>query len=154
VSWDKFWEASKIRHYPGTMNVEKYIYTPGVHGLEFAKALIDGRILGMKCGDRVYVPPLTLCPDYEEGELVEVNGPWRIVTYTIIRETMDGSPLKEPEILAVIKPDNAEGGLIHRVKSDRGIHVGMEVKPVFKPRDERKGVITHILYPKWLVELV
>ncbi|MEB3861756.1 MAG: Zn-ribbon domain-containing OB-fold protein [Desulfurococcales archaeon] len=147
MSWWKENVASRIRHYPGSMEVEKYVYTPGVHGLEQAKALKEGKILGSKCGDTIYVPPLTLCPDHKPGELVEVKGPWRVVTYTVITETMDGRKLEKPEVIAVVKPDDAEGGLIHRVESDQ-VYIGMEVEPVFKPEAERKGTIDDILYFK------
>ncbi|MEB3773531.1 MAG: Zn-ribbon domain-containing OB-fold protein [Desulfurococcales archaeon] len=146
MSWEKDVGINRVIHYPGSMEVEKYVYTPGVHGLEFAKALKNGKILGMKCKDTVYVPPLTLCPDHSEGELVEVKGPWRVVTFTIVTKTMNGDPLEEPEILAVVKPDGVEGGIIHRIKAGKDIYIGMKVKPVFKREEERRGTINDILY--------
>lgn len=145
MAWWKEHVVSRIRHYPGSMEVEKYVYTPGIHGLELAKALKEGRIIGTRCGDKVYVPPTTLCPDHKPGEPVEVKGSWRVVTYTIITETMEGEKLEEPEVLAVLKPEDAEGGLVHRVKADQ-IYIGMEVQPVFRPPEERKGTIDDILY--------
>ncbi len=148
MSWDKEHVVSRIRHYPGSMEVEKYVYTPGIHGLKLAEALKEGKILGTRCGDTVYVPPTTLCPDHSPGELVEVKGPWRVVTYTIVSKAMDDTPLEEPEVLAVIKPDDAVGGLVHRVKPGDAIYIGMEVEPVFKPKEERTGQITDILYFK------
>ena len=134
-------------HYPGRMEVEEYHYTPGRHGLEFAKALREGRILGMKCGDAVLVPPKTFCPDQGEGQLVEVRGPWRIQHYTVIHETIEGERLGEPVIVAVIKPDDAANGLIHIVKADPSrVYPGMKVRPVWRPPEERRGLITDILY--------
>ena len=145
MAW-KRWRLEDVVHYPGKQEVEKYVYTPGIHGLELAKALKEGRILGMKCPDGVYVPPKTYCPDGSPGELVEVHGPWRIVTYTIVHQDLYGNPLPEPEILALIIPDDADhGGLIHRVKADQ-VYIGMEVKPHWKPPEAREGKITDIEY--------
>ncbi len=136
-----------IRHVEGKMEVEEYIYTPGIAGLELAKALIEGKILGVKCDGKVYIPAKTFCPDFTRGELVEVEGSWTIETYTIIYEDMYGRKLEKPQIIALLKLENVEGGLIHYVNVDpKTIRVGLKVKPVFKPREERKGLLTDIIY--------
>lgn len=136
-----------IRHVEGKMEVEKYVYTPGIAGLELAKALIEGKILGVKCGDKVYVPAKTYCPDFTRGELVEVKGPWTVETYTIIYEDMYGRKLEKPQIIAFLKPEDAEGGLIHYVNTDpKTIKIGLKVRPIFKPKEERKGLLTDIAY--------
>ncbi len=148
MSWSKPVRPDNVKIVPGRMEVERYIYTPGVHGAELAKAFIKGKILGMKCGDGVYFPPLTFCQDHGEGELVELdNAEWVVETYTIIYEDMHGNRLSEPQIIAVLKPKEAKGGLIHYIKaSPEELHIGMEVEPVF--RGERKGLITDIEYFK------
>ena len=134
-------------HYPGRMEVDEYNYTPGLHGVEFAKALKEGRILGMRCGNLTLVPPKTFCPDFSEGELVEVKGPWRIEYYTVVHETIEGERLPEPVVVAVIKPDDADTGLIHVVKADPSkLRPGLRVRPVWKPPEERTGHITDIKY--------
>ena len=147
MSWDKFWKASGVKHYPGKMEVEKYVYTPGIHGLEMAKALKEGRILGMRCGDTVYVPPRTFCPDGEKGELVDVTEEeWIVATYTVVTRDMYGNPV-EPQVVALVRPIDAEGGLFHYVNADPDeVWIGMRVRPVFKPEEERKGLITDIEY--------
>ena len=144
----KAWRIGDVIHYPGSEEVEKYVYTPGLHGLEFAKALKEGRILGMKCPGGVHVPPKTYCPDGSPGELVEVKGPWRIATFTVVYEDIYGNPLPEPQVLALIRPDDARrGGLIHIVKADPDtVYIGMEVKPHWKPPEQRTGHITDIEY--------
>ncbi|MCE4625920.1 MAG: Zn-ribbon domain-containing OB-fold protein [Desulfurococcales archaeon] len=147
MSWWKPRRVEDVILYPGSQEVEEYVYTPGLHGLELAKALKEGKILGMKCGDKIIVPPLTFCPDHVEGELVEITGKWRVTLYTVIYEDLEGNRLPEPEILALIRPDGATGGLIHRVKAEPDkIYPGMPVEPVFKPAEERTGSITDILY--------
>ena len=142
MAWSMWWkEPRRTYRFPGKMEVEKYVYTPGIHGLEAAKALKEeGRFLGTKCGDTVYYPPTTLCPDYTEGELAEVRGPWRITAYTVVRETLEGERLEKPLVIAHIAPDDAVGGLIHYVDaSPDEVYIGMEVEPVLKPKEERRG---------------
>ncbi len=145
MSWWKPNRSEDVIIVDGSMEVERYLYTPGIHGVEFAKALKEGRILGMKCRDTIYVPPLTYCPDGSPGELVEVDGDWVVVTFTVVYEDMYGNKLDEPQIIAVVRPEGAEGGLIHYVKADE-IYPGMTVKPVFAPENERTGMITDIKY--------
>ncbi|MCE4616918.1 MAG: Zn-ribbon domain-containing OB-fold protein [Aeropyrum sp.] len=136
-----------VYKFPGKMEVEKYVYTPGLHGLEMAKALKEGRIVGTKCGETVYVPPTTLCPDFGEGKVVEVSGPWYVDAYTVIRESLEGEKLEEPVVIALLVPEDAEGGLIHYVKAEpEEVFIGMMVEPVFRPAEERKGTITDIMY--------
>jgi uncharacterized OB-fold protein len=60
---------------------------------------------------------------------------------------MDGSHKKEPSILAMIKIDGTDGGLIHYIT---GIHpddvaLGMPVQAVFKPKSKRTGGIDDIV---------
>lgn len=148
MSWDKKGRLSDIVFWPEREEVDKYVYTPGLHGLELAKALMDGRILGMKCPDgKVYVPPKTFCPDFSQGELVEVKGPWRVQYYTVVYEDLYGNKLDRPVVVAVIKPDDAANGMIHIVNADPSkVAPGMVVRPVFKPKEQRKGTITDIAY--------
>ncbi|WP_243637250.1 Zn-ribbon domain-containing OB-fold protein [Aeropyrum pernix] len=147
AQWSKNpWNVYK---FPGRMEVEKYVYTPGLHGLEFAKALKEGRIIGTKCGDTVYVPPTTFCPDMSRGEVAEVLGPWYIESYTVVYESLDGKPLEKPVVIAVIAPEDAEGALVHYVDADPDeVYIGMPVEPVFKPPEERSGNILDILHFK------
>ncbi len=148
MSWDKHGRIHDLIFWPEREEVDKYVYTPGLHGLELAKALVEGRILGMKCSDgSVYVPPKTFCPDFGEGSLVEIKGPWRLQYYTVVYEDLYGNRLEKPIVVGVIKPDDAVNGMIHIVNVDPGkVYVGMELKPVFKPKDQRKGTITDIQY--------
>jgi hypothetical protein len=138
-----------IASFPGTMEVEKYLYTPGLHGLKFAEALKQGRILAGRCADgSIYVPPPTFCPDGSEEELVDVTeSEWIVDTYTVVYEDMYGNRLEEPQVVAVVRPAEARGGMIHYVKADpEAVYTGMRVKPVFAPEDKRRGLVTDIVY--------
>jgi len=146
------WKKSRVVdvvHVEGKMETEKYIYTPGIAGLKVAEALIEGRILGVRCGDKLYIPAKTYCPDHAEGKLEEVKGPWVVKSYTIVYEDMYGSRLDKPKVIALIGVENAHGGLIHYVEVEPDtIAVGLKVEPVFKPKEERRGILADIAYFK------
>ena len=148
MSWRKPRRPEDAVHYPGRMEVEEFVYTPGLHGLEQARALVeDGSILGMRCGDRLIVPPLTFCPDHTRGELVRVESTWRLHYYTVLYETPEGEPLPEPEIVGLVRPDGFEGGLFARIAADPSrLYPGVPVRPVLRPKEERRGTIEDILY--------
>ena len=148
MSYDKSGRLDDLVIFPGEQEVEKYVYTPGIHGLDFAKGLKEGKIYGMKCKNgKIYVPPKTFCPDFTQGELVEIKDEWILVSYTIVYQDMYKNKLDNPKIVGVIKPKNAETGLIHllNVPLDK-LDVGIKLKPVFRPENERKGTINDILY--------
>jgi uncharacterized OB-fold protein len=102
----------------------------------------------MRCSDgKVYVPPKTFCPDYSQGELVEVKGPWRLQHYTVVYEDLYGNRLEKPIVVGVIKPDDADLGMIHIVNVDpSAVRQGMTLRPVFRPKEQRKGTILDIEY--------
>ncbi|MCS7107306.1 MAG: Zn-ribbon domain-containing OB-fold protein [Acidilobaceae archaeon] len=135
----------EVAHVEGEMEVEKYVYPPGTLGERVAEALLEGKLLGIKCGNDLLVPARPYCPDYGRGELVEVQGPWTVESYTIIYKDMRGERLKEPQVIALLKPEGAQGGLIHYLKAEK-VFVGLKARPVFKPREERRGVLSDILY--------
>ncbi len=146
MSWEKPRSVEDVILFPGSQEVKEYVYTPGIHGKEFATALKQGKILGMKCGEKKLVPPTTFCPDFTQGELIEVNTEWKIIYYTKIYTDLYGNKLEKPAVLILIRPEGFEGGLIHYLKPDAEPKIGLRVKPVFKPESERTGKIDDILY--------
>ena len=141
----------KPSKFPGSMEVERYLYTPGIHGLRFSEAIINGKIVGMECSDGIYVPPLTYCPDHREGRIVELSHDieWVVETFTVVYEDLNGNRLDKPRVIALLRPVCCKGGLIHYVEADpREVRVGMRVRPVLKPVNERTGSITDIMFFK------
>lgn len=129
----------------GSMEVERYVYTPGISGLEASGMLRRGIIPGMDCGGTRYVPPKTYCPDHSPGRVIPVESQWRIISYTIIYRDFYGKPLKKPVIIGLVRPDGYSGGLLAPIKGDPGVKlVGLKVKPRFKPEESRKGAFTDI----------
>ena len=127
-------------------------YTAGIAGERFFRAIMDGRFVGTHCQscDLIYVPATMFCERCfaELDEWVEVANRGHVFTYTILFRDLDDQPLDEPAVLAYVKLDGTDGGLVHYVggTEETGIYVGMEVEAVFKDPAERQGSILDIAY--------
>lgn len=135
----------ELLHVEGSMEADKYVYPPGVLGSEAAKALAEGKLTGIRCGEKLIVPPRPYCPDHSKGELVEVRGPWIVESFTIVYEDMYGNMLETPQVIAVLRHEDAEGSIVHFLKAEKP-RVGMRTRPVFKSQEERNGTLGDILY--------
>ncbi len=132
-----------------------YVYTAGRAGELFFKTLRDkGEFVGTRCEscDMVYVPPRMFCErcfQRIEKNVVKVPNRGVVHTFTICHETYDELS-KAPSIVALIRFDGAEGGLMHwlgDVKLEQ-LGIDMPVKAVLKPRSKRTGSILDIDYFK------
>jgi uncharacterized protein len=115
--------------------------------VRFGEALIDGRIIGQKCPScgRVYLPPKDFCPlDViilgPEND-VEVADHGVVTGFTIITPVRYyGQTKTEPFIYASVLLDGADATLggqdISGLAADQ-VRVGLQVKAVWKPTDER-----------------
>ncbi len=130
-------------------------YTAGIAGEKFLRAIKDeGRFLGTRCPhcDIVYVPPRLYCErcfaHLGEESWVDVPATGRVHTFTIVHWDMDGRPLPEPQLIAFVRLDDSDGGLVHflgEVEAD-AVCVGMPVEAVFKKPSDRRGSILDIAY--------
>jgi uncharacterized OB-fold protein len=128
-------------------------YTYGLAGEKFFREIMEnGRLVGTHCPecDYVYVPPTIYCERCfaRLDDWVEVGPEGTVLSFTIVLEALDGSPLDEPEIMALIQLDGADSVLVHRLGkvSLDDLSVGLVVKPVFKPKKGRRGSLQDILY--------
>jgi uncharacterized OB-fold protein len=128
-------------------------YTFGLAGEKFFRTIKDeGKILGTRCPkcERVYVPAVLFCERClsELDDWVDVGTSGEVHTYTLVYENYDGSPRLEPEIVALIS--FGDGGIIHRLGEINleDIEIGMVVKAVFKPVNQREGSILDIVHFK------
>lgn len=143
--------ATEYRHWLGNMEAD-YVYTSGVAGEEFFKALRDdGRLLASRCpGCRALdLPPKLYCEEcFAESSGYEEVGPvGSVAAFTVLRVGLDGTPLAAPEVRALVRFEGVRGGLVHRVAAGpEQVRAGMRVRAVLKPRQERRGDILDILH--------
>ncbi len=128
-------------------------YTAGIAGETFFRAIKEeGRILGTYCPncDLIYVPATMFCERCfaELDEWVEVESEGIVFSYTVLYRDLDDQPLDPPAILAYVRLDGSDGGLVHylgEVEPDE-VFIGMEVEAVFKEANERQGSILDIAH--------
>lgn len=163
--------SSRIRNYPGTgiereeiedqkylmthyETVLKYSWTSGVAISRFLEGLKDGELWARRCDGckRVMIPPRMYCEECwrPTDEWVRVRDSGKVSTFSVSYVNNDASRRKKPLIVAVVEIDGAspEMGMLHFLGGiDPGkVTVGMKVKAEWKPRAERTGAITDILY--------
>jgi hypothetical protein len=131
---------------------QPFNYAIGMYGSKFFKALMEKKILGVRCPacKKVYVPPRKVCgPCFREmNEFVEIGPAGVIGTYTILRyefldpETGEKKPV--PFGYGFIKLDGADTLFQHYIdiKDEAAIKIGARVEAVFS--DQPKGIIRDI----------
>lgn len=128
-------------------------YTAGIAGERFLREIKDdARILGTRCPacDLIYVPAAMFCERCfaELDEWVEVPSRGTVFTYTVLYRDLDDRPLDPPAVLAYVKLDGSDGGLVHYLDEidPETVHIGMEVEAAFKGAAERTGSILDITH--------
>jgi len=127
-----------------------YTRTTGPIIGRFLTALRDGKILGVRTGGRVVVPPIEFDPDTTEEiaspEYVEVGPGGTVVGATWIAEPTRKHPFQEPFAFALILLDGADTPLVHAVKaaSPDAVRKGARVAAQF--RKERRQAITDVYF--------
>lgn len=134
----------------------QYCWSLGPAMSRFLEELKAGNIVARKCKrcDRVIVPPRMFC-EYCYGptdEWVYLDDTGTIETYSISYLDPDANIIEEPILIGVISIDGASSkhGFMHyfgEMDKDE-IEIGMKVKAVWKPEDEREGSINDIEYFK------
>lgn len=137
----------------------KYAWDDGVAIGRYLAELRNGKIIARKCNkcDRIMLPPRMFCELCwrPTDEWVYCRDTGTVNTFSLCHVNWDasrippGQPLHLP---AVIHIDGASYhmGILHKlgeVEPD-DIYIGMKVKAVWKPADEREGSITDIRHWK------
>jgi uncharacterized protein len=115
----------------------------------FLTGLRDGRLVGIRAGTRVLVPPLEYDPETSETlalDLVEVGPGGTVESWAWIAEPTDKHPLDHPFAFALIKVDGADTALFHAVDAGSidAMRTGMRVTARWK--DERIGRIDDVAF--------
>ncbi len=131
------------------------LYTLGLAGERFFRAIKDeGKIMGTYCAacDVHYVPARLYCEQcfahLDDEAWFDAGARGHVHTFTVLHVGLDGAPLAEPRVLALVEIGETDGGIVHdlgEVDPDE-VFFGMPVEAVFKPLAERSGSISDILY--------
>ncbi|MHA2067329.1 MAG: Zn-ribbon domain-containing OB-fold protein [Candidatus Thorarchaeota archaeon] len=150
MSFDKNTNPLKLHHLVGDMEAD-YIYTPGVAGDKFFKALRDDeKFLATHCEscNHTYMPPRMYCERCfsKLDKWVEAESTGVVDTYTLAHEDRNGEKLAEPVIVAFIRIDKTDGGIIHQLGGvdPESVKIGMKVKAVLKDKSKRTGGLKDI----------
>jgi uncharacterized OB-fold protein len=139
--------------WPGKIPL-KYIYTAGRAGEEFFKRLREkGEFIGARCEDcdTVYFPPRIYCEQCFkriEGNWLPLQNRGVVHTLTVCHEAYDEKPKKELSIVAFIRFEETDGGMMHWLSEveAQDCYIGMAVEAVLKPVDQREGSILDITH--------
>jgi len=134
----------------------RYAWDTGVAIGRYLEELKAGRLIGRRCDAcrRTVIPPRMFCEvcfrPTDDWVLLQDTG--TVKTFSLCYVTWNMKRLTEPEIPAVIDIDGASKGMgimhmLGEVKPDE-VKIGMRVRAVWKPAEERQGDITDILYFK------
>jgi uncharacterized OB-fold protein len=134
----------------------KYSWSSGKAISRFLEGLRDGELWGRKCAGcgRTMVPPRMYCEQCfrPTDEWVRLRDTGTVVTYSVSHVNADASRREgeAPILVAVIEIDGASPmmGMLHllgEVSPDQ-LAVGLKVEAVWRPRAEREGAITDIVY--------
>lgn len=134
--------------------VANYGWDTGIAIGAFLGGLKAGLILGSYCAScrRTVTPPRVVCEwcFRPMQRYVQLPDTGTVNTFSICYVTWDVKRISEPEIPAVIEIDGASPlhGFLHKLGEidPNDIQIGMRVKAVWKPPEERCGSITDILY--------
>ncbi|MDY7076929.1 MAG: Zn-ribbon domain-containing OB-fold protein [Chloroflexota bacterium] len=130
-------------------------YTVGIAGEKFFREIKDNsKFLGTVCPTCgiTYVPPRLYCErcfaHLEEWVEVPITG--MVYTFTTVHLDLDGNRLPEPRIMAFVRLDGTDGGLVHYLDGvePNQVCIGMPVEAVFKKKADRQGSILDIEYFK------
>lgn len=130
-------------------------YSAGAVGSRFLIELRDNaRIMGTRCPkcNRVYVPARSICKDCfgQLKEWMEVAQTGTVVTYAMDSVAKPTQPVATPIIYGIVQLDGADTGFVHMLgeAEPEEIRVGMRVRAVFKPKEQRTASILDIKYFK------
>lgn len=142
----------EARAWPGTMPVQ-FRYTPGAAGLRFFQTLKQrGTLAVTHCAacHTTYLPPRLYCEDC----FVDLMDTWtevaprgRVHTFTVLHVDREGHVLREPVVVAFVRVDGTDGGLVSRLVNARpgDVRIDMPVEAVLLPARRRRGTLEDLV---------
>ena len=139
----------------------QYSWGVGLAMSRFLQELKAGKIIGKYCRkcDRVMVPPRMFCElcYTPTDKWVDLKDTGTVETFSISYLDPNAIRITEPILIGVISIDGAapKHGFMHyfsEFDKPEDLKIGMKVKAVWKPENEREGSITDIKYFRPLKE--
>jgi uncharacterized OB-fold protein len=152
-------QEGKILFYHDEMKAD-FAWDTGIAIGSYLAALKEGFLLGGYCQTcrKTVIPPRTVCEwcFRPMDSYVRLEDTGTVNTFSLCYVTWDVKRIEKPELPAVIDIDGASPlhGIMHKLGEvdPEDIYIGMRVKAVWKPPEEREGAITDILYFKPIQE--
>ena len=132
----------------------KYQWDTGVAIGKYLEGLRGGKLLGTECLQchKIVIPPRGFCERCYTTAVQwrDLKDTGRVNTFSICHVSWDAKRVDTPYLPAVIEIDGASPGcgILHLLQNVRPseIKIGMKVKAVWKPSNQRTGAITDIQY--------
>jgi len=132
----------------------EYAWDEGVAIGRYLQGLKEGKLIGRVCRNcrRRMIPPRMFCEQCfrPTDEWFEAQDTGTVKTFSLCYVTWDMIKLDHPQIPAVIDVDGASRGMgiLHLLAEvdPQAVHVGMKVRAVWKPPEQRAGEMTDIRY--------
>lgn len=131
-----------------------YVFTPGVAGSRFLKAIADKKLLGQACNrcGKVYIPPRGSCPrcGVPTDRDVEVADKGTVVSFSIVRVPSEGIAIDLPFACLSILLDGSDIPFFHVAGEVdvETVRMGMRVQAVWVPDEELRSSLESIRYFK------
>jgi uncharacterized OB-fold protein len=133
----------------------KYAWDAGIGYGKYFSALKEGKIIGTKCNKcrRVLLPARVFCEICFRtvDDWIQLKDTGVVNTFSIAYTDTMANRIKEPKLPALIEIDGSGGVAIMHLLGEvdpKKIKIGMKVKAVWKPEQQREGAITDIKYWK------
>lgn len=127
-----------------------YDYAASPEESTFGRGLKEGRVLAQACPvcHKVYVPPRGACPvdGVPTSEPVELPATGIVTTFCIVNVPFLGQKIQPPYVSAYVLLDGADIAFLHLIlgcDADE-VRMGMRVRAVWKPEDERTYSLENI----------
>lgn len=129
-----------------------YDYAASPEESAFGRGLQEGRILAQSCPEchKVYVPPRGACPvdGVPTSEPVDLPDTGIVTTFCIVNVPFLGQKIKPPYVSAYVLLDGADIAFLHLILGVEAseVRMGMRVRAVWKPEDERGTSLENITH--------
>ena len=127
-----------------------YDYVASPEESAFGRGLKEGRILAQSCPQcrKVYVPPRGACPTcgVPTSDAHELPDTGIVTTFCIVNVPYLGQKIKPPYVSAYVLLDGADIAFLHLILGTEAsdVRMGMRVRAVWKPEDERTFSLENI----------